>query len=58
VIVPLQVRSNQLLLQAYYQAELADGVFFQTAITDIPNPGISPSFHNAFAVTFRLITRF
>jgi porin len=55
---PLQVRSNQLMLQAYYQAEVASGVYFQTAITDIPNPGISPSFPNAFAITFRLISLF
>jgi hypothetical protein len=35
---------------------VTNGVFFQTVLTEIPNPGISPSFHNAFAITFRLIT--
>lgn len=55
---PLQIRSNQLMLQAYYQMELADGCFFQSALTDIPNPGISASFPNAFAITFRVITLF
>ena len=55
---PLPIRSNQIMLQAYYQAELTSGVFFQTAITDIPNPGMSASFPNAFAITFQVLTLF
>jgi hypothetical protein len=46
------------MLKAYCQAELTNGVFFHTALTDVPNPGISPPFSGAFAITFRVSTLF
>src|SRR5262249_10473205 len=55
------LRPSQLMFQCYYQMKLVDGWFFQTALTDIPTPGIPPlttdhrtSFPNALALTFRL----
>jgi hypothetical protein len=37
---------------------LADGLFFQTSLTDIPNPGMNVKFPNALAITLRLIVLF
>jgi porin len=47
------VRSNELMFQGYYQAHLYAGTFFQPAVSYIPNPGVSPKFNGAWALTFR-----
>jgi porin len=52
------LRSNQLMLEWYYQMKLVNGIFFQTALTEIPNPGLSASFPSAFAITLRVIALF
>ncbi|MFO0825616.1 MAG: carbohydrate porin [Gemmataceae bacterium] len=51
-------RSNEMMLQWYYQASLRPGAYFQPAITYIPNPGIRPDTPGALAVTFRLTLLF
>jgi porin len=55
---PLQLAPSQLMLQGYYQMMLTDGCFFQTSLTDIPNPGQNAVIPNALAITFRLIVLF
>jgi porin len=52
------LRSNQLMLEWYYQMKLVNGCFFQTALTEIPTPGQSASIPNALALTLRLIVLF
>jgi porin len=63
-LVP-SLRPSQLMFQCYYQMKLVDGWFFQTNLTDIPNPGLPPltnthhtSFPNALAITLRLTVLF
>jgi porin len=46
-------RPSELMFQAYYQAHLYAGTFFQPAISYIPTPGLNSSFGSAWAVTFR-----
>jgi porin len=55
---PLHLAPSQLMLQWYYQMKLADGWFFQTVLTDIPNPGINAALPNAFGITLRLTVLF
>ena len=60
-IVPLpgkKLRSNEMMMQWYYQAALRPGAYFQPAITYIPNPGLRPNLPGAFAVTMRLTLLF
>ena len=52
------LRSNQLMLEWYYQMKVVNGVFFQTALTDIPTPGQGPNLQNAVAVTMRITVLF
>ena len=35
------LRSNQLMLQWYYQMKIVNGIFAQAVLTDIPTPGIA-----------------
>ena len=53
-----RLNSNQLMLAAYYQMKIAKSAYFQTTLTDIPNPGMSASIPNALALTFRVIVLF
>ena len=55
---PLFLRSNQLMLEWYYQMKLVNGWFFQTALSEIPTPGQSASIPNALALTLRVIVLF
>ncbi|MEO6846289.1 MAG: carbohydrate porin, partial [Chthoniobacterales bacterium] len=56
---PNQVnRSSELMFQAYYQAHLVGGVFFQPAISYIPTPGADANLGGAWALTFRLAMLF
>lgn len=55
---PLQVAPSQLMLQQYYQMFIRDGVFAQTALTEIPNPGQNATIPAAFAISMRMIVLF
>ena len=55
---PVQLAPSQLMFQAYYQAKLVNGIFAQTALTDIPTPGQSAMLPNALAISFRIIALF
>ena len=55
---PVQLAPSQLMFQAYYQAKVVDGIFAQTALTDIPTPGQSAALPNALAISFRIIALF
>jgi porin len=46
-------RSNELILQAYYQAHIVGGIFVQPTLSYIPNPGQSTALHGATALTLR-----
>jgi porin len=47
-------RSSELMLQSYYQSQLAKGVYFQPTLTYIPTPGASPDYKGAWAATARV----
>jgi porin len=51
-------RSSELMFQAYYQAHLYAGAFFQPAVSYIPTPGASPSLKGVWALTFRFTLLF
>jgi len=55
---PVALAPSQLMLAVYYQMKVVDGVFFQTTLTDIPNPGQSTVIPNALALTFRIVVLF
>ena len=46
-------RSNELILQTYYQAHLMGGVFVQPTLSYVPNPGESTSLRGATALTLQ-----
>jgi porin len=52
------MRSNELMLQSYYQMHIEGGAYFQSALSFIPNPGDRPAIAEAWAVTMRLIFLF
>ena len=47
-------RRSEAMLQAYYQAHIADNIYFQPTVTYVPNPGQSPSLSAATAITMRV----
>jgi porin len=51
-------RYSELMLQAYYQAQVYKSIYFQPVISYIPTPGADPTRSNVFAVTGRIITLF
>ena len=51
-------RSSELMFQCYYQFHIADGIFFQPALTYIPTPGANPDVNDSVALSFRLTTLF
>ena len=51
-------RDSEFMFQAYYQAHLTHGAFFEPAISYIPNPGARPSLDAALALTLRVICLF
>jgi porin len=51
-------RSSELMLQSYYQARMANGIYLQPTLTYIPTPGASPDFNSAWAATLRLTLLF
>jgi len=50
--------SNELILQAYYQAQVIKGVYLEPALSYIPSPGANDSRNNAWAGTLRAIVLF
>ena len=51
-------RHSELMLQAYYQAQVYGPIYFQPAFSYIPNPGAHPDKSNVTALTARIITLF
>jgi porin len=47
------LRSNELILQAYYQAHIVGGIFVQPTLSYIPNPGQRTTLHGATALTLQ-----
>jgi porin len=51
-------RSNELMLQSYYQMQLKEGAYFQPNLSYIPNPGQRPGIQDAWALTLRVLLLF
>ncbi|HWN64250.1 MAG TPA: carbohydrate porin [Candidatus Binatus sp.] len=51
-------RSSELMFQAYYQAHLIGGMYFEPAITYIPTPGANPDLDAAWATTVQVTILF
>jgi porin len=51
-------RGSELMLQSYYQARIANGIYLQPTLTYIPTPGASPDYNSAWAATMRLTVLF
>ncbi len=49
---------DELLLQAYYQAEIINGIYLEPAISYIPTPAANNTSNNAWAGTVRAIVLF
>jgi len=52
------LRTNELMMQCYYQMNLGKGVFFQPNVSYIPNPGQRPDLPGALAITLRMTVLF
>jgi porin len=51
-------RSNEAIIQLYYQAHLIGTTFFQPTLSYIPNPGANPGVPGALAITSQLTVLF
>jgi porin len=51
-------RDSEFMIQAYYQAHVSHGIFFEPAISYIPDPGTNPKFDAAWGLTLRAICLF
>jgi porin len=51
-------RSDEWMVQGYYQAHLFGTAYFQPAVTFIPNPGANPNRSAAWTLTLRLLVLF
>jgi porin len=51
-------RSSELMLQSYYQARMAKGIYLQPTLTYIPTPGASPNYNGAWAATLHVTILF
>jgi porin len=51
-------RSSELMFQAYYQAHIVHGAYFEPAISYIPTPGANPKLDAALALTLTVICLF
>ncbi len=49
---------HELLLQAYYQAKIIDGIYLEPVISSIPTPAANNTSNNAWAGTLRAIVIF
>jgi porin len=52
------LRTNEMILQSYYQMQLKEGAYLQPVFTCIPNPGERPGIRDAWVLTMRLILLF
>jgi porin len=52
------LRTNEVILQSYYQYQIRDGAYFEPALTYVPNPGERTDIKEAWATTLRLILLF
>jgi porin len=52
------LRSNEAILQAYYQVFVRQGVFVEPVVTYVPNPGERPGIPAAWAMTVQLTLLF
>lgn len=52
------VRENELMYQAYYQANIIKNIYLEPALTYIPTPGASPNLSAAWTGTLRAIVLF
>jgi porin len=52
------MRSNEAIIQSYYQTFVRPGVFFEPLVTFVPNPGERPNLRDAWALTFQLVVLF
>ncbi len=52
------IRSSELMIQGYYQAQVYGPIYFQPVFSYIPNPGAHPFRSNVSAFTARLTTLF
>jgi len=51
-------RYSEFMLQAYYQAQLYKSIYFEPAVSYVPNPGANTTYSNVVAVTARLTVLF
>lgn len=51
-------RDSELLTQAYYQARVFENLYVQPVVSYVRHPGASPSYSDAWTVTFRVTTLF
>lgn len=51
-------RSNEVIIQGYYQMNLIGSTYFQPVVSYIPTPGAAPKLDSAWAVTLRFIALF
>ncbi len=51
-------QSNELILQAYYQAQIIPNIYLEPVVSYIPSPGTNGSRNNAWAGTLRAIIVF
>lgn len=52
------LRTNEMMLQWYYQMAVRPGAYFQPTVTYIPNPGLRSDVPGAFALTLRVTVLF
>lgn len=51
-------RGTEVMIQAYYQAQIISAMYLQPTVTLIPNPGAAPSLPATLATTLRLTVLF
>lgn len=51
-------RKKEILLQGYYQAQICNSIFFESALSYIPKPGAQTNLKSAWAATGRIISLF
>jgi porin len=51
-------RSTEVILQAYYQMEIVNGIYFEPAVSYVPHPGQAPNIAAATAITGQITLLF
>jgi porin len=52
------LRSDETLIQVYYQAQIVDSLYLQPVFTYVPNPGANPNLKPAAIVTVQTTVLF